>query len=850
MAVDKDRDLYLNSFYDRENDVLTCIMKDVVNDTKSANKIKGPKIDVYIDTDENNNIYKEFILKKNAVQKQISYRWKEYEVAKLLGIGDFAEKVRSGEMQREFVLMNKKIFGTDINIQDFMIMKYLDNFPHTFNPATKTDDWDDVPPIRNIHIGFMDYEWDIKHTDIKENQPIYMGTYIDGFHNVCYTYYLDRPEYTRCDELKNKRDNVVTEMLKIIEQDIEELHISDPKKKALVQQMMRDRVEKMTFILKPYEKEADLIRDMMQLAIRQYKPDFLLIFNASSDIGQLEMRAAKLRIKPTELFTCPELGDYIEFDYSDTTFNPKERHHVFNCASYTKIMCSENLYYKTRTGDNFASYNLSDTAYREIGFRKLGYGHICDHISDLPYTDYVITYMYNVRDVLLMVFLEDVLRDVEMLMASRFLSRTEYDRVFIPSAVGTNAFYHIALRNGKIQQPNINMLIKRLYTKISKMDAKSAKNVLQALEDGDPLTYQLMMDLKNKLPVEGGLCSDPNKFMYNNNSKGMLSFMDSWILEDVVDMDAKSMYPNNIITSLIAKSTLFGRIVKIGESPFDNDSEIYRYVSALFCKDWVNIGHLYFGLPSMNDILKLRYTITEELKIDFNDQPFLDGVTMSRLTKLNSILKHLFKEKMNQKDVSNINNIKMNGTYIISDDYENNSIKYCGSKVQFKLIDTNNDESYIPMSLYLGVSTDVLGNGVYIRNEESMIKVKEITDEVSCKWDYHNIAKGVQVGGVDLSQHLDKFNKDTLELIKLNVGGVKVDLSPDFVVFNKNIFKGNFVVADEENDISGEPIMLKVFKTDKSESDDVYMCEINYRLALEEEIELEIKQRFLVINYK
>jgi hypothetical protein len=136
-------------------------------------------------------------------------------------------------MQKEFILMNKKVFGSDINIQDFYIMKYLDNFPKKFNPITRKEDWDDVPPIRNIHISYMDYEWDIAVSDKKEEQPIYMGTYIDGFHNVCYTYYLDRPEYSRCAELSTRRDEIVAEMLKIVDEDIEKLHITDLNKKEL-----------------------------------------------------------------------------------------------------------------------------------------------------------------------------------------------------------------------------------------------------------------------------------------------------------------------------------------------------------------------------------------------------------------------------------------------------------------------------------------------------------------------------------------------------------------------------------------------------------------------------------------
>lgn len=855
MAIDKDKDLYLNSIYDNEEDVLTLIMKDVKSDTKSATKIKGPKIDIYIDNDTENKIYKEFILTKNAEVKQISYKWKEYEIAKILGFKDFAEKVREGEMQKEFILMNKRVFGSDINIQDFYIMKYLDNFPKKFNPVTKKEDWDDVPPIRNIHISYMDYEWDIAVSDKKEEQPIYMGTYIDGFHNVCYTYYLDRPEYARCGELSSRREEIVAEMLKIVDEDIEKLHITDLNKKELVQKMMRDRVNNMTFILKPYKLEKDLLIDMMQLAIRNYKPDFLLIFNASSDIEQIELRAQKLRIKGADLFTCPELGNFYNFNYQDNRFNPKERNHTFDCASYTKILCSMNLYYKTRSGANFASYNLSDTVYREIGIRKLGYGHICDHISELPYKDYVVTYMYNVRDVLVMVFLEDVLKDVEMMMTTRFLSRTEYNRAFIPSAVVTNSFYHIALRNGKVQQPNINLLISRLSTKIYKMDADSRDRTLDALRTGDPVTYQLLMDYRSKEPVEGGLCSDPNMFVYTGNSKKLNSFLDSWVLEGVIDMDAKSMYPNNIITSNIGKSTLFGRITKIDDTVIKGDvTEVYRYVSAMFAKDWINIGHLLFGLPSLNDVIKLKYNIYEDLKVEFNEQKFLDTVDLKSLTKLNGVLKHLFKEKLNQKDLVNINTVKMNNSFIISDD-ENVAMKYNGTKVRVKLINTETTEpllfrTYLGFdSLYVNSKPEewdlVFGKGVYVKNDK-VIKVSELNDSVSCNWDYTEVTKGNQVGTLDISSKISTF-KTSEELIKMNVNGVKVDLTSDIVTFNSDILKEGFLLPDEDG--IGDIILLNVFETNKTESDNIYMCEIKYNIGYEEGYELSIEQRFLVCNY-
>ena len=767
--MDINKDLYYNSYYDDRDDKLYMYMTDVDTNEKFCNVINAPRYDIYQYT-KPTNIYEEYILKEDTITHNISYKWREYDMARILGIRNFAELVKKKIIKRSNVFLNKQLFGTDLDIKDYQIMRYTDKFKYDIDPKTGYKVYDDAPPIRNIHIGYLDIETDIKVSDDRNEQPIYMITYVDGRSNICYTYYLKNDEYNGIEELQKNPTKIKDNMERLLREDIAKISFPDDNiKEGLIKKIITGIVAKMKYIVVPFDEEAEMIKKMWQMVMREYKPYFLLIFNAEYDISQTQMRAAALGIDEKELFTCPEIGDYVVFDYSDKTFNPGKRRHNYDCASYTKIVDSMNLHYQIRAAESFESHNLSDTGERNIGFRKLGYGHICDHIMHLPYKDFITTYMYNVRDVLLMVFLEAVLRDVEFMISVRFLSRTEYDRVFVPLTSVINSFYHIALRNDKIMQPNINKHL-----------AKLDKRVLEELKETDPVTYKLAMAIQNREPVPGGLCSIPSNFI-GEGKIDMLSFMSSDVATDIVDEDAESMYPNNTITSLISKSRLFGRIAGINGVTLETVRDVQKYILAIINKDWINIGALFYNLPTLNEILEtLRGFVSGKPKVDLRVK--LDKVDKiipetKKFKELDKILSKLLRPKVNQNDEDVERNM-----YLLSKE-PTSHISYYGTLVSATLKKNNEP---ISMFDYLGIDSDKIGTDFVLVDKKNKIVDNSLLDEVKVKKE-SLITNKVPVITTPITKWMTELKKDSVENRYFEVSGHRLDVTGRLLIMNEDL---------------------------------------------------------------
>lgn len=785
--MDCKTDLFLFSYYDKYSDELVSVMKNVETQEKIFKKIEKPKIPVY-KTIENQEIFREFVKMSEVKTHMCSYKWREWDIARLLNVNNFNEMVKEGTMNPANIHLNRNLYGSDLDIRDYMIMRYMDEFPHKVNEKGYHV-YDDVPPIKNLHIGYLDIETDIKFTYNREDQPVYMVTYIDAFHNVCYTYYLYNKEFEGIDELETNNKEVINRMVTNLQNDIDAVSMRDKLKEGIIKKKMTERLSNMKFYTKKFTDEAELHRDMWQMIIRKYKPDYLQIFNAEYDIGQTELRADKLGIPRTDLFTIPEMGTYINHDYRDRTFNPAERRHDYNSACMTKIIDSMILYYCRRKTEGFSSYNLSDTAERELGIRKLGYGHICSDISELPYTDFVTTYHYNVRDVLLMVFLEDVLRDTEYLLATRYLNRTEYDRVFIPLIAVTNSFYHISYRNNKILPPVCK----------NRILAGLPDDVLNNLKDADPIVYRLAMAIKNRIPIEGGLCSDPTRFK-GEGKKDLYSFLDSDVLEDLIDEDAKSMYPNALISSLIAMSTLYGVLTGLNDESISQD-DAYRLTTAIINKDIIEICSRLFNLPNLNEILTMfGYEIDKPKPKKFTQHSLeylKNRCNEYKFDELHNILKNIFKPTQTEKDVEVDDIIRLRTLTLLSNN-QKTSMSYFGTMFSYSIYE---HDSIISPIKYIELNKDYDNSGnEYIvidtskkENQHKAIDNSLLEFVLPKKEPIKTV--DLLVKDFDISDKLWMFNSENPRNIRLDIDGFKVDTTCKLMFFNKTIFETDYNIS-------------------------------------------------------
>lgn len=239
------------------------------------------------------------------------------------------------------------------------------------------------------------------------------------------------------------------------------------------------------------------------------------------------------------------------FNMKDNTFPPEDRKHNYECTSYTKIMDMFITYHAVRSASSFTSYKLDTVAKDNLGVGKLDYSHICDHIGDLPYRDFITTTKYNIRDVLVMPFIEDVTQDTKTIVSKRFTTRTEYDQLFTSMSQVMNAFFHMGERNGQILSNEVNKLLLKLTDK-----------QVDILKENDKVTYDIIMSIKNGDRIQGGLCTDPNK-VSKKGLKLLPLLNNKKVFKTVIDADASSMYPNNLISHNITKTTLIGKLIWI-----------------------------------------------------------------------------------------------------------------------------------------------------------------------------------------------------------------------------------------------------------------------------------------------
>ena len=551
-----DNTLLLNSFFDKYNNELYLVFKDVETGKKYVKTKEDPKIPVYLVKDNKKipDYFMEYRNRDELRKTLVSYRFREWELArKLPGWETFTEDVRNDVIEKDRIYLDKRIFGGDININDRLIMDYLDSMG--YEDSTGEMQYPDTPPIENIHLGFFDLEWDIKNSNTDEifskKHPIYLMTYIDAKTNECYTYYLKNEDYNKQDMLIEHTDDFVKDLKERMYNFFDSLEGKSKKEEEQIKSIIFDRLEDLKYNIKGFDSEKKMIKRFYKTIFLKKKPDFLYAFNTEADITQTELRAKALGINPKELFTHPEVGDYYWFNTRDNTFKPSEKRHNYDCASYTKIMDMMITYYSVRSFQSFTEYSLDATANRELGIGKLDYSHICQNIEDLPYKDFNIATQYNIIDVLSMVFIEDIIEDTETILTKRFITRTNYDRMFISMQKVMNVFYHFGERNGKILSNKINKYLLRLN-----------KQDLEYLKEKDKRTYDIIMAIKEGGTIEGGLCTDPN--LVEQDGHNLFEFLDNTKLHHtVIDADASSMYPNNIITGNISKSTLIGRVTFI-----------------------------------------------------------------------------------------------------------------------------------------------------------------------------------------------------------------------------------------------------------------------------------------------
>ena len=576
--------------YDSWEDVHYRCWKNVKTGKKFMQPVKNPRIPIHIAKDKIDS-YDECITDDKTNKHSVSYRWREYDIARLYKMHDFKDKVKNKQIKRKDIFLTKGLFGADLILDDRILMDY----------ETAIQDDYRVP---DLNIGAWDIETDIDASPYDGQQPIYMIGYADTKHKELVIYNLRNYErYNKQKELEENIDEYAKKFIENLFKDVEDANRKpkDAGRKKILDAVLKGFICKFVF----FDDEKELIETAYQEIFYKYCPDYLYAFNTSYDVDTTCMRYEVLGGNPSKLFarSYGDIKGYYHFDTRDKSFEADRTRHSFYSSHPTKILDYRLIHYGLRRGSQFPKTSLDATAERCTGIGKLDYSHVANHISKLPLNDYIVTAEYNLRDILLILFCDAVEMDTSNVIAKRMVSCTEFERVMSPSAASANTFIYIAERKGIIYCNDVNKYLLGLDD-----------DVVSALAKMDEETFNIIDTILSADSIKGGLVSDPNKCKVQGET--LIDGVQSKKYEDVIDADAASMYPIECITGAISKSNYVYKIESKNGVAFDPDGnnfamDVTNKASAVIAKDYIAIGHEFFGLPSAEQLLRLKGVLKE-----------------------------------------------------------------------------------------------------------------------------------------------------------------------------------------------------------------------------------------------
>jgi len=444
---------FKEEYGDAINDFMAIIYRDENTNEKKLHIIPNPKIQYYVANDDveiNEEAPSQIELDKVHIEK-VPYKYlleslcqvkDEYEGTKT----DFTRYYRDGKKSKgytyeanKFHLFNR-IFASDIDIEDYCKGNFIDSFPNA-SRTLLTKSYTDIE-VDSIDInGFPNQEDALCPVNA-------ITTYFDE-KKAFFTLLLRNPDNPQIEKLEKN-------------------------KKKFIKKLQKEFGKEYKFVINWFDDELDLIQTYFDL-INRYKPDFNMIYNLGFDlvymlnrIGQLNgfdrldrdvNRKYEFRDLCAEYVSHPDFPEYLRVAYYiPDTRNQKasEKIDQFKVSSYTQWVDQLCLYASLRKGKELESYSLSDVSQKELKDDKLKYSDSGYNIKTLPYKDYEMFVMYNIKDVLLQVKLEEKNHDLDLLYSIADITKTRLMKAMRKTVSIKNMKHHFDIDQNYVQGNNHN----------------------------------------------------------------------------------------------------------------------------------------------------------------------------------------------------------------------------------------------------------------------------------------------------------------------------------------------------------------------------------------------------------
>jgi DNA polymerase elongation subunit (family B) len=420
----------INTFYVYQNrregmefDKIMMITKDK-DGNKSCNIVEKPVIEYYItkpqhwyEYDENNQILtdnngqpikrlRNYIEKEKVVPVRCYYKDIYKSIVNTLNDQTlknyFSESLQAGTnigQRLRRIHLDYRLHGSDVNIQDYYIGKYLQKNPYAENNYELTK-------------VVYDIEVDIEHIQGFPNPeeaeaPINIATLVDMNNLKCYTLCLEydfdsyKRAMERIDEIKATIHEKYKEILK---------------------------GKEMEFIIEEYSDEVDLIKRFFHLINVEIKPDFVLAWNGHGfDNPYIMNRVIRLGFTPEEIM-CPKEFRYKRVSYRKDFRNqdPADNSSEFSITSYSIYLDAMNLYANLRKGmGKEESYSLDYIGEKEVGLRK---DEMEEGFKTFHRNNYEKFMLYNIQDTIMMAMMEWKNNDVDAIYNVAMLTQTRVEK--------------------------------------------------------------------------------------------------------------------------------------------------------------------------------------------------------------------------------------------------------------------------------------------------------------------------------------------------------------------------------------------------------------------------------------
>ena len=705
LVRDEEGLILLHCYYYKSEDTLFLLYKDTKTGKKLLDKIYNPSVPVFIAKKQPKR-NREYIPARLTDRILVSYKDKAAELKEELfeyrpikfkdkRTGRMVYKKIFPDLPNRAELLHPSLYLADVPIEQLCFMEFCMN--HYERQGEHVYEKINIPELDFASFDIETTRWPDGHWSINTN------TFVDQKSGDAYIDFVkDYSEYNNQEYLVNHKDAYAKEVKRVLYEAIDNSKLKDPKEKAKVQEICRSIVDKLKIHVRDFDSEEQLIRATTENMFTTYKPDILMAFNTTYDIGMFNKRIADLGLPSGTMNergigydeTLPPYANDRNIDqngkFRGDVAIPKKRKVYLNNISHTMIADLQTCYYSARQGSVYSSYKLDSLAEMVLGFGKFDYSHITNDILKLARKDFWYHSVYALIDSIILIMINTVTDEFTSKMTFVYRSKCNIEETSQSNSTITRNFHTDAYAiQDEIAGCNTNKVLKSM----TKDDVKKVSNVIGV--DFTPNWNAVVY----RQAYSGGLVSSPNLYEFNFEEMKPYNVLSNeaklTMFKKVLNslyLDFKSHYPNQFITRNLSKETLFGRLetvirkdnrsIMVTRSMKYKDQPIWKphmgsLTLAMANKDIISYGSKTSNLPTISELADELVPLDSEPLTEPEQVSYFEADVPAKYQKLCSLLTKLNQLRFTKTDEESVE--KDNKMFM----FTNGSLTYVGTYVEY-----------------------------------------------------------------------------------------------------------------------------------------------------------------------